>query len=1413
MAEEIQGLKIVFGADFDQFQRQLTTANKAINTTQKHLRTLDKALKLDPESAGLLTEKMSALASQAQNVGMKIGALKQQIASASEQARRMAASEENMAMGAAQALAAYNKLNASLATVKDGMEGIAKAHGMAFDREKPLEFVAAIEKAGTATDAEKEKLRELSAEYQRLNAKWQGASSANATAQEALKLKTSAVDLERYRAELSSIYSEMSRIEYMDLDKTKSAEFRKIAQAADLCESEISALEERSRQLDAALKINPKNIDALTERLGNSRDAVQAMNAKVAALRYAMKELGVEEESVKDQPLLKLKQAAAGAQEQFERLNAELGETRGKISLAESEIKDFANGAKRAGATSSEGMKALEESLSELVSKEKYLKEQTDRAAESLRAMSAAVKGKEAASEIGVLEARVKSLTTVSKGASYAISASVRDFATTASATITPLLSIGMTGMVSKADELDTAFRSMTKTVNGTDSQFQKLKDDAIAFSQTHAVSASQILDIEAMGGQLGIAVDNLGEFAEVASNLDIATDMDADTIAEQLGQFNNVLEWGEGDMGRFGDALVRLGNNMPVQESKISSVATQIASMGSLVGMSTPEILAWSAAIASTGQGAESSGTAIQNTMSDIETAVAGGGDKLQAFADVAGLSADEFSSAWESGRASDVMKSFVEGLRGIEEDGGSATQVLSDLGITGVRQVRAIEGLMKTVGTLDEALEMSGDAWYGLTDQWGKAGDAANEAEKKQQGLSGSLQIMRNNAENLASVAGEQLVPYVHLASGALEGLTGALQGTNGWITLGVVGFAGIVAAAGPVVRVVSQAHGSFVNLNSILSKHRENLINAAVAAGKLDSEVGANAIATGKYSKEVRAATKEVASMTRAQKLMSAASMAGKAALIGVAIAALASLISYVAKCREEQERARAASVSLKDSYSTLSSAAQEGGSAISSSMGSAAQNAKAAADDIIQKNLDLISSFNDHMNSVIETNAEMDVYAEQLHSLGSDMSSLSEGDATMLETTLDGLNQLLGTHYELVAGEDGAYQIMQDGAEATIDSIDRLIQKKREEVQVEAYQQLAIENAQALAAAQNEQKVAADNLTQAQTDYNNMLALASQGYPGASESLEGYSLTLQQAKSDYDKATQGVDALKSKQQELDGAIAICTASIGENATATERALGSSSDWTVALAEYGVQGMQDFAAYCDDAGISVDQLQSASASNISQMISDWGSWAQSTNDALGEAADAISSMPDDAGDALGEVPSAAQESVDDTTTVLETLEDVMDYVSKNGVDGLVSGLESGQVRVSAAAQKLVNAARRTLTFNLQIKSPSRVMRRIGRFTGEGFALGIRDESRNVERMAGGLAEGAAGAIRDGSYASELGAAFASSSRSFNTTQQTVNSGDTMIITNLTVETKDADSAESLYQQLRKVQMKNRR
>lgn len=442
----------------------------------------------------------------------------------------------------------------------------------------------------------------------------------------------------------------------------------------------------------------------------------------------------------------------------------------------------------------------------------------------------------------------------------------------TMSATVTPLIAGIGRSMLDASQDIDTAYRNMRKTVDGTDDQFEALRRSAINFASTHVTSADQILEIEAIGGELGIATENLEAFAEAISNIDVSSDLDTEEAAEVLGHLSNIMHLTAEDYNGFADALVRLGNNGASTESEIANIAERIGSMGSIVGMSTSDVLAWSSSIASTGQNAEAAGTAISKTMSFFETAVAaaggtidtsfdainaavqGGGDELTIFANLVGKTADEFAEAWESdpdaafeevkgsiNGAKDslqgiadvahmtadefaktwesdptkAMQAFIKGLNDIEASGGSADAVLQGFGITSVRQKQAIEGLMRTIGGLDDNLKMSEDAWNGISDQWGQAGDAANEASKKAEGFSGQMQIMKNVWHNMLAELGEGAAPWLQRITGILSSFSEGFTGMSQEAKEAIVAIGGIAFATGPLLTLQSTILTSIANI----------------------------------------------------------------------------------------------------------------------------------------------------------------------------------------------------------------------------------------------------------------------------------------------------------------------------------------------------------------------------------------------------------------------------------------------------------------------------------------------------------------------------------------------------------------------------------------------------------------------
>jgi hypothetical protein len=121
---------------------------------------------------------------------------------------------------------------------------------------------------------------------------------------------------------------------------------------------------------------------------------------------------------------------------------------------------------------------------------------------------------------------------------------------------------------------------------------------------------------------------------------------------------------------------------------------------------------------------------------------------------------------------------------------------------------------------------------------------------------------------------------------------------------------------------------------------------------------------------------------------------------------------------------------------------------------------------------------------------------------------------------------------------------------------------------------------------------------------------------------------------------------------------------------------------------------------------------------------------------------------------------------------------------WASKNYYDagiasteGLIKGLTSKQSKLTRAIEKMAEKMVKTLRKKLGIKSPSRVFRRDGNFTGEGFALGVEDQADAVQDAVNRLAgTRPTGRLANSSLAREASVALATSSAAAPTVYVTV-------------------------------------
>lgn len=326
----------------------------------------------------------------------------------------------------------------------------------------------------------------------------------------------------------------------------------------------------------------------------------------------------------------------------------------------------------------------------------------------------------------------------------------------------------------------ESAFAGVKKTVSATPAQLDAIHDGLIAMSKDIPQTAAALSSIAEAAGQLGIKTDNIMGFTEVMANMGVATNMSSEQAATALARLANITQMPQTEFDRLGSVIVALGNNLATTESEITEMSLRIAGAGHQVGMSEDQILAFSGALSSVGIEAEAGGTAISTLISKMSLSVAQGGKELGDFASVAGMTGDKFKTAFETD-ASGAILSFIKGLSRVSAEGGSAIQVLDDMGLSDIRMRDAMLRAAGASGVFSDALQIGSAAWNENT-------ALTKEAEQRYLTMDSQLGLLKNSVQALGIAFYEstdkEMGDAVALARGYVEQLstafgTGGLQG----------------------------------------------------------------------------------------------------------------------------------------------------------------------------------------------------------------------------------------------------------------------------------------------------------------------------------------------------------------------------------------------------------------------------------------------------------------------------------------------------------------------------------------------------------------------------------------------------------------------------------------------------------
>ena len=902
--------------------------------------------------------------------------------------------------------------------------------------------------------------------------------------------------------------------------------------------------------------------------------------------------------------------------------------------------------------------------------------------------------------------------------------------------------------------DFESAMTGVAKTTDLTDDELSTMSDAIKEMSTEIPATTEELAAIAESAGQLGIHKESLLDFTEIMAMLGTSTNMTADEAATSLSRLANITGMSQEDFDRLGATIVDLGNNLATTEKEIVDMSMRIAGAGAQVGMTEAEIMSFSGALSSVGIEAEAGGSAFSTLISNMSLAVQQGGDGLEQFADVAGMSAAEFAAAFEEDAAGAIIQ-FIQGLGNMESEGRSAIAVLDDMGLS---DIRMRDALLRAAGASDvftNALQIGSNAWDENT-------ALVNEATKRYATTQSQLTMMQNAYKNLKVAIGDAYTPALQKAysvgtqvlnavsqfvkqNPALVNAITAFVGVIGAVTIALTAYTAVVKIANAVTAAFATV--SSVALGPIFAV---TAAVAAVTAGIVALATAAANDAVPSVSELTEAARGMKDAMDEANTTFesTAAQTAATAEVADQYITKLEEMGDYTRLSEAEQEQYRNTLSllcelvpELSDLIDVQNGTIEGGTAALRANTEAWKENAEAQA-------------YQEYMNQLAEQyNAVMVEAAE--NSIGLTKSQLQlEAANKKYNDTVARMDQL----WNEAAAEAEAYN---EEYYAMIDATNFLTQEYYDlqnslydindemweaEQSAKNYQKAIEEDQEAVAAAKEEMELAqeaVDMLTAATQDGGDAATEAAAQEQELQTAITGVKEEINALVTAYTEAYDAaLESISGQYQLWDEAAGVVATSAGTINSALESQITYWQDYnanlqTLTERSADIEGLSEMiASFADGSEESVNAIAGmagATDEQLATMVANWQTLQTEQEAAAGSVAD----LKTDFTATMDELQAELAADIEAMDLGAEAAES-----GKATIQGFVSGAEAMLPQVQAAYSRIAQAAIDAIDAKLEIHSPSRVMEEKADMTWAGYIKETEALQPDVAEAMSGMA-----------------------------------------------------------------------
>lgn len=256
------------------------------------------------------------------------------------------------------------------------------------------------------------------------------------------------------------------------------------------------------------------------------------------------------------------------------------------------------------------------------------------------------------------------------------------------------------------AASYEKSFADVARTSMATGEALQSIRDDLIDLSQTMPVAFGDLTAVATLGAQLGIANSDLASFTETVAMFAATTDVTVEQTAKSIGRLTQLTKTSGAEISNLASAIYETGVNAVATEGEILSVAEQIATAGDLAGLTNYQIVALASSLASLGVAPESARGSMMRIFNTLENGATNGGEALQKIASISGMTTQQIQQDWGKDSQA-VFSAFVAGLGNMQDAGQNTNNVLKELGIGAVRDIRALQLLANNTEVYNAALQ----------------------------------------------------------------------------------------------------------------------------------------------------------------------------------------------------------------------------------------------------------------------------------------------------------------------------------------------------------------------------------------------------------------------------------------------------------------------------------------------------------------------------------------------------------------------------------------------------------------------------------------------------------------------------------------------------------------------------------